>query len=106
MYPKKLAKWGILAASTSKLQSTLLQFLLSILYFHGFQVSQECPIDIPESLVFLRHYPLKFAAKVVETIPAFFHFAQQMKTVPEAISPHGFGPAHYNSISHTPSSRR
>ena len=32
-----------------------------------------------------RHYPLKFAQKMVDTIPAFVHFAKELKEFPQAI---------------------
>ena len=35
-------------------------------------------------MVQLRHYPLKFAIKVVETIPSFKYLAKEAKKVEEA----------------------
>ena len=33
---------------------------------------------------YLRHYPLRFASKVIENIPAFQHFSGRFKRTPQA----------------------
>lgn len=37
------------------------------------------------SSVILRHYPLKFAQKMVDMLPSFAYFAKELKRIPEAI---------------------
>ena len=52
--------------------------------------------------LFLRHYPLRFASKVIENIPAFQHFSGRFKTTPQAHAVLGSSTTHGNKHGRNP----